>query len=133
MKVIDNDNAPGEASLCGVDAHAALLRERDELRAVIRDLVEGRGFSVTPEEHAGLAYACKVLKADGCHECAEERPDEGRSYAAYNHNHHPDDRAAAYRSVLGPGLEMNYRGVPVNGPRPAHVALIRILEVLVRT
>lgn len=123
MKVIDY--APGEPTLCGVDAHEALRKERDELRAVIRDLVEGRGLTVTEEERGMLDYALKILKADGCHECASGREDGDRSYHAYHHDHHPDDRAHAYRRVLG--------APNANGPVTTKTVLVRILEVLVRT
>lgn len=100
-----------------------LVRERDELRAILRDVVEQRGLALTVAEAEALERLLKMIKADGCYECAFGSPESptisGFSRASLHH-HHPNDRASVYRMMLSPGL------------KPERAALMRILEVLVK-
>lgn len=96
----------------------------DDLRAVLRDSMMERGLTLTPTEVISLDRVLKLLKADGCYECAFGAPHDRWTQ---HHDHHPQDRAMAYRLMLGP--------FAIDGKTPSkdptRATLLRILELLV--
>jgi len=71
----------------------ALAKERDELRLVLNDFLEGKGVSLDDKKE--LLRLDAILQADGCYDCAFPTN-------SIQHHHHPNDRAATYRLMLGP-------------------------------
>lgn len=72
-----------------------LAKERDDLRAVLKDTLETAAVADT-----SLQKVRALLLADGCWECAY--PSSALHKARQNHHHAPVDRASAYRMLLGP-------------------------------
>lgn len=101
-----------------------VVRERDELRAVLRDLLEGRGLRLSASEVEGLSRAAKLLRADGCYECAFGLQ-QGRG-----HYHAAADRAAAYRFLLGPDSIDGW--LRVDTGNTVRAAVLRFLDALVK-
>lgn len=112
--------------LCGVDAHAKLERENAELRAVLRDVLEGKGLTFTKDELEGLDRVRRIIEADGCFDCAFRDEPGGR----HQHFHHPADRASAYRLLLGPD---SIGGLPrKDNDNTVRAALLRTLNLLIK-
>lgn len=115
-----------EQRLCGVQEHEDLLKERDQLRAVLADLMQGRQLDLDATEVLGIERALRLLKEDGCYDCAFPR--YKGNYGGHHHN--PADRASSYRLLLGPndGTEQPRKDTG----NTVRSVLLRVLEVLVK-
>lgn len=126
------DYAPGEPPqrrevLCGVDEHsrlekenAKLVKENAELKAVLRDVLEGKGLALTTDELENLRNIQKLIKSDGCWDCVYGVDGQ--------HSHHPVDRAASYRALFTSTV-ITSRGYEGSSPG---ALLLRILDVITK-
>lgn len=124
MKVIDN---AASETLCGVDAHSKLEQENAELKAVLRDVLEGKGFTFTSSEVDDLQLARKLLEADGCWTCVGL--DASPSYHHHHpphHYHQPQDRALALRAFFSAPW------VGSSAVNPIRVMLVRIFDAIIK-
>lgn len=96
-----------------------LAKERDDLRAVLKDTLETATVADT-----SLQKVRALLLADGCWECAY--PSLALHKEQQNHYHAPADRASAYRMLLGP-VDDDVIGVPRNVVRDG---LLRLLNLI---
>lgn len=103
----------------------ALAKERDELKLVLSDVLEGKGIGFT--SGSALARIRALVRADGCPDCAFPRN-------SIVHHHHVDDRAHAYRTLLGPSTEEDLeasRRQDLASVTPRE-ALLRLLDLVIK-